>query len=168
VIGGGELRRLREGKGLSRRELAALAGIHPDSVKYWERRDRLDLRGHAPARMLRALGAEYLLRAGQPGGHRRGDFRALNARARTWGLTSLPKPKPAARVRCEAQTRRGTPCRRMSEPGRRRCRLHGGCSTGPLTPEGRARIAEAQRRRWARWRAQRDRLPERAASATSR
>ena len=36
-----------------------------------------------------------------------------------------------------------------------RCRLHGGLSTGPKTPEGRARIAEAQRRRWARWRAAR-------------
>jgi hypothetical protein len=31
-----------------------------------------------------------------------------------------------------------------------RCRLHGGKSTGPKTPEGRARIAEAQRARWQR------------------
>jgi len=34
------------------------------------------------------------------------------------------------------------------EPGKRRCRFHGGLSTGPKTSEGRARIAEAQRRRW--------------------
>ena len=33
-------------------------------------------------------------------------------------------------------------------PGKRRCRFHGGLSTGPRTMEGRARIAEAQRRRW--------------------
>src|SRR5262249_12073701 len=33
-------------------------------------------------------------------------------------------------------------------PGKRRCRFHGGLSTGPRTVEGRARIAEAQRRRW--------------------
>jgi hypothetical protein len=33
-------------------------------------------------------------------------------------------------------------------PGKRRCRFHGGLSTGPKTEEGRARIAEAQRRRW--------------------
>ncbi len=31
-----------------------------------------------------------------------------------------------------------------------RCRLHGGKSTGPKTPEGRARIAAAQHRRWQR------------------
>jgi hypothetical protein len=29
------------------------------------------------------------------------------------------------------------------------CRFHGGLSTGPRTAEGKARIAEAQRRRWA-------------------
>jgi hypothetical protein len=32
------------------------------------------------------------------------------------------------------------------------CKFHGGKSTGPRTPEGRARIAEVQRRRWASWR----------------
>lgn len=58
------------------------------------------------------------------------------------------------RVRCEAKTtRKGTPCKNMSEPGRRRCKHHGGRSTGPKTAEGKARIAEAQRARWARWRA---------------
>jgi len=60
------------------------------------------------------------------------------------------------RVTCGAKTtRRGTPCRNKSEPGKRRCKFHGGRSTGPKTPEGRARIAEAQRKRWARWRAKR-------------
>jgi hypothetical protein len=33
-------------------------------------------------------------------------------------------------------------------PGKRRCRFHGGMSTGPRTKAGRARIAEVQRRRW--------------------
>lgn len=62
------------------------------------------------------------------------------------------------RVTCGAKTtRKGTPCRNKSEPGRRRCKFHGGKSTGPRTPEGRARIAEAQRRRWARWREARGR-----------
>lgn len=32
--------------------------------------------------------------------------------------------------------------------GKRRCRFHGGLSTGPKTQEGRERIAAAQRRRW--------------------
>jgi hypothetical protein len=34
------------------------------------------------------------------------------------------------------------------EFGKARCRFHGGLSTGPKTEAGRARIAEAQRRRW--------------------
>lgn len=31
-----------------------------------------------------------------------------------------------------------------------RCKMHGGKSTGPKSPEGLARIAEAQRARWQR------------------
>jgi hypothetical protein len=31
-------------------------------------------------------------------------------------------------------------CRRWAVPGKQRCRLHGGLSTGPQTPEGKARI----------------------------
>lgn len=60
------------------------------------------------------------------------------------------------RVTCGAKTtRKRTPCRNKSEPGRKRCKFHGGRSTGPRTLEGKARIAEAQRARWARWRAAR-------------
>ncbi|MEH3109466.1 MAG: HGGxSTG domain-containing protein [Agrobacterium cavarae] len=51
-------------------------------------------------------------------------------------------------VRCGAKTRKGTACRHLSEPGKARCKFHGGKSTGPKTEEGIARIAEAQRRRW--------------------
>lgn len=60
------------------------------------------------------------------------------------------------RVICEAKTtRKGTPCRNKSEPGKRRCKFHGGRSTGPRTTEGKAAISEAQRARWARWREER-------------
>jgi hypothetical protein len=41
------------------------------------------------------------------------------------------------------------------EFGKARCRLHGGLSTGPKTEAGRARIAEAQRRRWRDYRERR-------------
>ena len=61
--------------------------------------------------------------------------------------------RPKDRPRCGAKTRRGTACRARVVPGKRRCRFHGGASTGPKTPAGKARIAEAQRKRWARWRA---------------
>src|SRR5262249_56545847 len=47
-----------------------------------------------------------------------------------------------------AKTRAGAPCMMRVGPGKRRCRFHGGLSTGPRTVEGRARIAEAQLRRW--------------------
>jgi hypothetical protein len=56
------------------------------------------------------------------------------------------------RPRCGARTRKGVPCVVRVEPGKRRCRFHGGLSTGPKTAEGKARIAAAQRRRWAEWR----------------
>jgi transcriptional regulator with XRE-family HTH domain len=70
------------------------------------------------------------------------------------GLVAARKATAQARERvpCGACTRKGELCRMRSEPGRRRCRHHGGMSTGPKTPEGRARIAEAERRRWQQWR----------------
>ena len=42
--------------------------------------------------------------------------------------------------RCEARTRKGTPCQRPARLPVGRCRLHGGSSTGPRTAEGRARL----------------------------
>lgn len=58
----------------------------------------------------------------------------------------------AARPRCGACTRAGHPCQapavwdeRRNRPVNGRCRLHGGRSTGPRTPEGRAKIAAAAR-----------------------
>ena len=68
---------------------------------------------------------------------------------------------------CGAKTRSGYPCRgipmrrrsagplviggiRLDVPRYGRCRMHGGASTGPRTPEGRAAIAASNRRRAAR------------------
>ena len=51
-------------------------------------------------------------------------------------------------LRCGARTRKGTPCQAAASiPGKGRCRNHGGCSTGPRTPEGIERIRESNRRR---------------------
>ena len=41
---------------------------------------------------------------------------------------------------CNAKTRAGRPCRALALPAGR-CKWHGGMSTGPRTPEGRARSA---------------------------
>jgi hypothetical protein len=51
-----------------------------------------------------------------------------------------------------AKTRAGGTCMVRVEFGKARCRFHGGLSTGPKTEAGRARIAEAQRRRWRAYR----------------
>ena len=56
---------------------------------------------------------------------------------------------PVCLVICKAKTRKGGKCRNKSELGKMRCKFHGGKSTGAKTPEGLARIAEAQRKRWA-------------------
>lgn len=41
-------------------------------------------------------------------------------------------------LRCGARTRAGTPCKRRDLYDSRRCRLHGGLSTGPRTAAGKA------------------------------
>lgn len=35
--------------------------------------------------------------------------------------------------RCNARTRRGTECQKNPMKGKKRCRIHGGASTGPRT-----------------------------------
>jgi hypothetical protein len=44
---------------------------------------------------------------------------------------------------CLAKTRSGAPCQKNPIANRTRCRLHGGLSTGPRTPEGKARCVAA-------------------------
>lgn len=48
---------------------------------------------------------------------------------------------------CGAKTRAGGTCRAKAVSGKKRCRLHGGLSTGPKTGEGRAKIATSNLRR---------------------
>ena len=57
-----------------------------------------------------------------------------------WQVAYLARAKSTARVPCGAKRHRdGQPCEARSEPGKRRCRFHGGRSTDPKTPEGKAR-----------------------------
>jgi hypothetical protein len=64
------------------------------------------------------------------------DFAALAAGI--WPRWGLP---------CGARTRSGARCRGLPVAGKRRCRMHGGKSTGPRTADGRARLAASNRRR---------------------
>ena len=50
----------------------------------------------------------------------------------------------AKAARCGAKTRKGTPCQGPAMPNRR-CRMHGGASTGPRTPQG---LERCQRANW--------------------
>lgn len=69
------------------------------------------------------------------------------ARARAYEYGKLPQHKveqerrqAARRIVCGARRHRdGQPCQAKSEPGKLRCRFHGGSSTGPRTTGGRAR-----------------------------
>lgn len=161
---GAGLRAARKAAGLTQVELAQRAGIGRQAVQYHEALDRIDLRGWAVGRIRAVLGAEAVP-----------DYVTSNAHAGGWALSVLEMERQAReaarlrwmqieaqnaarrRVTCGAKTRKGTPRRCKSEPGKRRCKFHGGKSTGPRTPEGLERIREAQRRRWAKWRAERER-----------
>ena len=46
--------------------------------------------------------------------------------------------------RCEAKTKKGTPCQRPAKLPVGRCRLHGGASTGPRTKDGLKRLADSK------------------------
>jgi hypothetical protein len=54
---------------------------------------------------------------------------------------------PSTAPRCGARTRRadGRSCQAPAIRGKRRCRMHGGLSTGPRTPEG---LERSRRARW--------------------
>ncbi|WP_323031555.1 HGGxSTG domain-containing protein [Brachymonas denitrificans] len=64
--------------------------------------------------------------------------------ARGYGYPAEPQPPMPPEVvglACGAKTRAGTPCKLTSIYASGRCKLHGGLSTGPKTPEGRAQSA---------------------------
>ena len=57
-----------------------------------------------------------------------------------WRITM---PLAHASPRCGARTRASLPCKGPAMPNGR-CRMHGGTSTGPRTPEGLQRIRKAR------------------------
>jgi hypothetical protein len=69
-------------------------------------------------------------------------------------ITPMAKPGPHGKdkQRCGARVRhRHGFCRKWPVPGKERCRLHGGSSTGALTDEGKARSLTAMRAGRQRW-----------------
>ena len=65
---------------------------------------------------------------------------------RPWSRKDGNRPgDPNTEPRCRAKTRHQTPCAQPAMRNRRRCRLHGGKSTGPKTPAG---LARSRRSTW--------------------
>lgn len=139
TLSGADLRALRHAEQFTQEELAAVAGVSRQAIGYWERRDIVEREGYALELILLALGFDSLAHA-------------------CWWLDERHEAlaKSAGgddqRRSCGAKTGQGQPCSRLPEPGRKRCRYHGGCSTGPRTSKGRSRISEAQYHRWEAWR----------------
>jgi hypothetical protein len=84
------------------------------------------------------------------------EFLTAFARANDYGLChatlagaqanksgGLPDAANQARATCGARRRRdGQPCQALRVPGKRRCKWHGGASTGPRTVQGQIRSKE--------------------------
>lgn len=149
---GDDIRIARKQAGLSQTELGRLAGIGRHAVSYWECKESFAGRGWALERMAAALGRflpDFRMRScargdGVLGG---GVFQTNidhQSRARAAVSAAIEKfeakvmqtkaersaSQEAAkalklRVVCCAKTRKGTPCRNLSEPGRTRCKFHG-------------------------------------------
>ena len=63
-------------------------------------------------------------------------------------------------LRCGAKTRKGTACKKAALKGRRRCRNHGGASTGPRTEAGLEKIRAANTKHGQRSKAHIERVRE--------
>lgn len=78
------------------------------------------------------------VREGTPARSTDSGITARIAQARAREMTSAAL-RATQRVTCGAKCRTGKPCQGNSLPGKRRCKWHGGCSTGPKTAEGKAK-----------------------------
>lgn len=78
---------------------------------------------------------------------------------RGWLKNGNPPGDPSDAPRCGARTRSGSPCRGPAMANGR-CRMHGGKSTGPKTPEGKAKCAQANLKHGRYTKARRERRRE--------
>ena len=160
-VTGAELAVIRKAAGLSQTELARRVGIGRHAVSYWECKRQVDRSAWAVERMAQVLALPdmhvivqvrtFLSRREHETTHQDAAVLAM-LQAVEHQIKAI---RANRRVHCGAKTRKGTACSMKSELGRLRCKFHGGKSTGAKTMEGKARIAEAQRRRWERWRLER-------------
>ena len=142
---GPQLQALRQKRGVTQVEVAEFIGCNPHTISYWERKPgTISTRHGVPKRMVQALGIEV---------------RSLSSP--TWAKSAMPPTVAGSsydspQSTCDAQMEHGLLCQKSPEPGRSRCKQHGGLSTGPRTIAGKLAVAAAQRARWATYRQQRD------------
>jgi hypothetical protein len=129
---------LKEILGLIARGPPARSGISVEAWRSWHGRGFII----CPASNGRYTCANHRCRMGA-------DCRELRELGLRGDRSALPRRE---RPMWGARNRQRNPCSVRVEPGKRRCRFHGGLSTGPKTAAGRARIAEARRRRWSAFR----------------
>lgn len=175
IVAGCQIRAARSLLYWSRHDLARAAGVHCNAVAYWEqtvavptgRREAhacariretfhqagVEFVGHAKPGVRLVENANYCMRPPSRARARHGVKRYLPP----WEMLVRTKTVATVAARgkqlstCGARTRTGSPCRRKGLDNGR-CRNHGGLSSGPKSLAGRARVAEAQRKRWAKWR----------------
>lgn len=141
-ISGNALREARLNYGASIRAVARAAGVAPSTVIRWENTDLLP---KAPTQALRCIAHVLRVRLMErkrpvsKGPHAR-FFQFVEA-----DTVSAP---------CMARTRHGGQCKNAPVVGKKRCRLHGGASTGPKTMTGRLICSQAARNMWAKRRAE--------------
>jgi transcriptional regulator with XRE-family HTH domain len=174
IVMGNQIKAARSLLGWTQHELADAAGLHSNAVAYWEQTVAIPTGRHQPhacrqiAEALRRSGVEFVGHAkpgvrlvqnhnycGRPPSRARaqhGVIPVISGQGAWPPNTQRHDPRlTATRMACGARTRANGSCRAKAMANHR-CRMHGGLSSGPKTSAGRARIAEAQRRRWARWR----------------
>lgn len=143
TLTGPEIRARRIALGMSQTDMGNRTGLSRHIISYWEHKPgNHNLSKGTPAKMRKALRVK--LPKPQPIEWDEATERQI-AKLFPWY-----RPRPSIkRVVCGAKTRsaNGSPCRNLSEPGKRRCKYHGGRSTGPRTPEGKARLSAAMRER---------------------
>lgn len=152
---GSDLQDIRQLFGFSRRQLGQRIGVHPDTIRYWERKIWANPEANVPSQILQEFGVGNLDVSMLLNSER---YRRLFTHPERKGARSakVVEPtqmdrnacKPNDAKKCAAKTRAGSLCKAKRVPGRARCRMHGGLSTGPKTELGRQRIAEAQKQRW--------------------
>jgi hypothetical protein len=173
IVIGSQISAARALLGWSQSQLAIAARLHLNSVVYWESKTPISGRREPYAcRLIREAflkaGVEFVGHAkpgvrlvqnhnycGRPPSRARaqhGVIPVISGQGAWPPNTQRHDPRlTATRMACGARTRANGSCRAKAMANHR-CRMHGGLSSGPKTSAGRARIAEAQRRRWARWR----------------